>query len=298
MSARVVAFVNFKGGVGKTSNVVNLAAAIAAFHGKRVLVVDLDAQCSSSLWLMRKAEWREHTEDPARTTVQVFLDGIQGTDRFDPAEAIVRGVPRGESGFSMLENLDLLPASLDLLQVEERLSPKSKEPYFRFLSNSLKPLRDEYDYIFLDCPPSFHSVTKNALFFARDIVIPYIPDFLSLSGFQMFAGLIHDFGEQVAAYKVGRLKSGVAAVVVNRYQKTGNVYDEGIGQLQMLLAHLKAEGRVREEAVVLDPPIRNCVRVAESPDRHLPVVLHAPMSIGSEDYFALSGAMIEHLSTL
>ncbi len=287
--------INFKGGVGKTSNVVNLAAALAQFHEKRVLVVDLDAQCSSSLWLMTKAEWKAHTDNVKRTVFQAFHDGMVGSDRFDFADAVVRGVPRTAEGYSMLPNLDLLPATLRLLEIEEQIRVKPGEPFFRYLSTALRPHLKDYDFVFLDCPPSFQAITKNALFLAHHLFIPYIPDFLSLAGFQMFAGLVARFEEQVNEAKSGRLRSGISAVIVNRYQRAGNVYDEGMGELRMLLQRLKDEGMAFQEASVLEPPIRNCVRVAEAPDRHLPVTLHAPSSIGAQDYTELSQAVLSYL---
>lgn len=297
MAATIVAVINFKGGVGKTSNVVNLAAALAHFHEKKVLVVDLDAQCSASLWLMQKAHWKSHTENPKRTVYQAFMDQILGTERFDFDEAVVRGVPRTDENFSLLPTLDLLPASLKLLEVEEQIRVKSTEPFFKYLYHALRPHLKGYDYVLLDCPPSFHSITKNGLFLAQHLFVPYIPDFLSLSGFQMFAGLVSNFAEQVAGFKSSRLRSGISAVIVNRYQRTGNVYDEGIAELKMLLETMKSSGLCYADAAVLEPPVRNCVRVAESPDRHLPVNLHAPGSIGAQDYADLAGAVLAHLPT-
>lgn len=81
MPPTVVAFLNFKGGVGKASSVVNIGACLAATHQKRVLVIDLDAQCNTSLWLLRKTALRRHTEEPARTVSPmylVFVEGIHG----------------------------------------------------------------------------------------------------------------------------------------------------------------------------------------------------------------------------
>jgi chromosome partitioning protein len=125
MPPTIVAFLNFKGGVGKTSNVVNIGACLAATHQKRVLLIDLDAQCNTSLWLLGKTALRRHTEEPARTVTQAFKDKLRGTRLFRFADAVMRGVPLSEKGYKLIPRLDLLPATVDLLEVEEqaRCSP-------------------------------------------------------------------------------------------------------------------------------------------------------------------------------
>jgi chromosome partitioning protein len=83
MSSKVLAFINFKGGVGKTATVVNIGATLAKLHEKKVLLVDLDPQCNSSLWLMRPDRWREHVARGRHSTFQIFDDALQGKSRFN-----------------------------------------------------------------------------------------------------------------------------------------------------------------------------------------------------------------------
>lgn len=296
MSAKVVAFINFKGGVGKTANAVNIGAALAQFHEKRVLIVDLDAQCNASLWLLDKPAWRAHTEDLRRTVYQLFRDHISRTDKFDFNNAVIRGVPRNEEGFPALNNLDLLPAAVELIEIEDKIGRKNTDENFRYLAESLKPALRQYDYILLDCPPNIYSVSRNALFFADDLVIPYIPDFLSLSGFQIFAGLVEQHQESIASHRGGRKRARISAVVVNRYQR-GNVYDEGITELNMLVARLKEDRLIDERAAIIEPPIRSCVKVAASPDFHLPVTIFAPGSIGATDYVDVTQNLLAHFES-
>ena len=92
MSAKVLAFINFKGGVGKTACAVNIAATMAKLHDKKVLIVDLDPQSNSSLWLMRPDVWREHVAKGRRSTFEIFDDAIQGKDRFNFDESVIKGV--------------------------------------------------------------------------------------------------------------------------------------------------------------------------------------------------------------
>jgi len=137
--AKVIAFINFKGGVGKTSNAVNLGAVLARDFGKRVLIVDLDAQCNSTYWLLRHHERRALDETPQRTTCQIFLDHMVGTQIFDFDAAVIRGVPRSAAGNPHIASLDLLGAHVNLLDMEDRLSGRTLQPFFSFLEKTLKP---------------------------------------------------------------------------------------------------------------------------------------------------------------
>jgi chromosome partitioning protein len=294
MSAIVVAFLNFKGGVGKTANVVNLAAALAATHQQRVLVVDLDAQCNSSLWLLGKPLFKDHTSDPARGVAQAFRDALRGTKLFRFDQAVVRGVPRSEKDFKLIAGLDLLPASIDLLEVEEHLAHRPPEGVYRVLHALLKPRLADYDWVLIDCAPNFFSLTKNAVFAARHLAIPYIPDFLSLVGFQSLARLVEGFGARVGGQKTALGRTRISALIVNRYVQNGNVYKQGLLELEKLTADLKAQGLIHPRTRVLQPPVRQCVKVAEAPALHRPIALHAPESIGGQDYAALADDFRRH----
>jgi chromosome partitioning protein len=296
--ARVVAFLNFKGGVGKTANVVNIGACLAATHQKRVLIVDLDAQCNASLWLLGKNRWRSHTEGLARSVYQLFKDKIDGTRRFRFQDAILRGVPFSDKGFGLIGSLHLLPAAVELLRIEDPLASRAALGSHRFLFDQLAAVKKDYDYILLDCPPNFYALSKNAIFFADHLAVPYIPDYLSLTGFRTLAELVEDFGKRIGGTRTALGKTRISAVVVNRYEKVGNVFQQGLLELERLTQELKHEGLIHEMTKVLEPPIRSNAQVAESPAEHLPVLLHAPKSIGATDYTALTHSFIQHYEGL
>ena len=121
MSSKVLAFINFKGGVGKTATVVNIGATLAKLHEKKVLIVDLDPQSNASVWLMRPDRWREHVAKGRRSTFQIFDDALHGKPRFNFEEALVQGVVTW-TGFTDLPRLHLLPASVELLRIERQNS--------------------------------------------------------------------------------------------------------------------------------------------------------------------------------
>lgn len=292
--AKVVAFINFKGGVGKTSNVVNLGAVLARDFGKKVLIVDLDAQCNATYWLLKERARRAVHAAPQKTTCQIFLDHLVGTSIFDFDEALIPGVPRSDGDNPHLATLDLLPAHVNLIDMEDRLSARTMQPYFTFLDKTLRPHAKLYDYVFLDCPPNIYNVAKNALFFADAFVVPYRPDFLSLSGLHVFATVVQRFQNQVSGSKPRHSRPLIAAVIVNGLKRVGQVFQEALNELELELGDLRAKKLVHAQARLLIPAVRDCIKMAECSSHHLPVILHSEHAISSEDYRLLAADFIDH----
>jgi len=296
MAAKAIAFINFKGGVGKTAATVNIGASLANYQRKRVLIVDLDAQCNSSFWLLHPHAWQQHIENGKRSTYQIFQDHMMGTKLFDFEKSVVRGVPRAQ--VPLIANLDLLPASDRLLTIEDRIHQNKYARFFEFLAKDLKPYYKEYDYILFDCPPNTYSVTKNALFAADYCVVPYQPDYLSLSGFQMLAKLVDDFNERISGFKNLKHKASIAALMVSHYRSGLLVQQQAITDLEVLIADLRSQGLVHGRTTLLEPYIRYNVRVAESTNQHVPVCVLDPNSIGAQDYAAIAKNFDAHFSSL
>lgn len=292
MSAKVIAFINFKGGVGKTASVVNIGATLAKYHGKKVLIVDLDPQCNSSLWLLPPKTWSKHTQGGANSTFQIYEDYIVGTHRFSFDQAVVRGVPPSEE-FPLIASLDLLPASVELLRIEDRIHQNKYAQFFEFLYKTLRPHFSQYDYILLDCPPNVYSVTKTALFASHYTVVPFVPDYLSLSGLEILADEVETFYDRVSGFMTGRKRPKIAAFIISHYRTTGNVYDHAINELEITIKNLKASGKIHPKAALLSTYVRHSVHVAESTNEHLPVILHKPDSIGAQDYADLTQNFIQ-----
>lgn len=154
----ITALVSRKGGVGKTTTTVNLAAALAAM-GRKVLVVDLDSQASASLSL------GVHRDRLAPSSADVLLHGM-------PVEEAVRT--------TALPGLELITASVDLVRADQELSSfRGRETR---LQKSLAPIAGAYDLIFLDCPASLSLLPVNALAAADFFLVPVVPQFLALTG--------------------------------------------------------------------------------------------------------------------
>lgn len=296
MSATTIAFLNFKGGVGKTATAVNIGAALAHYQKQRVLIVDLDPQCNASFWLMPPADWKAHVEGGRHSTYQIFQDQIMGTHRFDFDKVVLRAVPR-KAGISQISRLDILPAAVELITIEDRIHQNKYARFFEFLHQALKPYYKEYDYIFFDCPPNVYSISKNALYAAENCVVPYVPDFLSLSGFQLLAQQIEQFNDRVSGFKGLRRRASIVGALISHY-KQSKAHDQGIIELELTLNRLKSEGQTHANAKVIYPAIRHLADVAESTSEHLPVVIHRPNGNGAEDYAQVAKAFHQHFQSL
>ncbi|MCX8026762.1 MAG: AAA family ATPase [Thermodesulfovibrionales bacterium] len=291
MNTKIIAFVNFKGGVGKTANVVNIGACLAKNHSKKVLIVDLDAQCNATYWLLKKETWTKVMDTPHLTVCQIFQDFLYKIKSFDFDECVIRGVPRAEGGLSYIDTLDILPASLNLLNAEDDLhSDKNNfnSTFFKILGKALKNHVADYDYVLIDCPPNIHIITKNALYFADYYIIPYIPDYLSLSGFKTFCSIVRNFQTRVGAIRGNSFNPRIRGIVINRFKHVGNVFTISMNELLIQLNMLKRDDLVHPDARIFNPPIRDCVGVAESSSLHQPVILSHPKSIGAQDYAELT----------
>lgn len=304
MPAQVLAFLNFKGGVGKTTSVVNLGAGLGYFKHKRVLVVDLDAQCNSTYWLLRPDHFAamESTEfegaGSAYSSWQIFRDAIYGTQLFQPTQAIIRGVPRSEMDYELIPNLHLLAGALDLIDVDFVADPKVVGRMRAALRETLDPLRESYDFILLDCPPHLHYVTQAALLAADHVVLPYNPDYLSLSGLYTLSRLLDRIDVVFAQQRAGQRRAAIAAVVICRHQLVGRAYATAISELKSQLDLLRQHRLVHPRCALLEPYVRHDVTVAEAASEHLPVLLHKPNCNATQDYKLLSNAFVAHFNSL
>ena len=155
---KIVSFSNQKGGVGKTTTCVNMAAYIAA-EGKKVLLVDMDPQGNATTGLGFSKSSLE------QSIYSVLIDDEKALENIMPTE---------------VENLDLLPSNIDLAGAEVELVYKKNRE--RVLKNALEEIRSRYDYILIDCPPSLGLLTINALACADSVIIPIQSEYYALEG--------------------------------------------------------------------------------------------------------------------
>lgn len=250
----IIAIANQKGGVGKTTTAVNLGASLAAL-GKRVLLVDLDPQGNATMG----CGVDKHSVD--RTSCDVLLGEAQVRD------VLVRG---DESG------LDVLPANGDLTAAEVGLMDMPMRD--KRLQIALGAVRDLYDVLIIDCPPSLNMLTVNALVAADGVLVPIQTEYYALEGLSALVRTI----DQVRTARNPRL--GILGILRTMHDPRNNLANEVSAQL---IAHFG-------DTVFRTIVPRN-VRVAEAPSHGLPVLRYDRASRGAIAYLALASELLRRL---
>ncbi|MGI6361615.1 MAG: ParA family protein [Bacillota bacterium] len=244
---KTIAVVNQKGGVAKTTTVVNLSAYLAD-KGKKVLLVDMDPQGNATSGLGVDRRRLQHC------IYDVLINGA-------PAESVTIA--------SQFSNLDLLPATIQLAGAEiELVSAISRESK---LKKALRPLKDKYDYVFFDCPPSLGLLTLNALTAADSIVIPLQCEYYALEGVSQ---LMNTF-DLVKRHLNSSLD--LEGVLLTMFDGRTNLSQEVAEE---------ARGFFAEK--VYQTVIPRSIRLSEAPSHGLPILHYDAKSKGAECYEQLA----------
>ncbi len=178
--AVTISFINFKGGVGKTTLCVEIAASLAHKFNERVLIVDLDPQTNATLSLMSIKDWKVHSSE--RGTLRDFFDTCYEGQFFELESILVK---KPVSYYGKLDKLDLLPSHIELFGMDLKLATKYGHDNLKaklFLKQALDPLSKQYDYIFIDCPPNLYLATQNGIFASQYYLIVALAEYLSTLG--------------------------------------------------------------------------------------------------------------------
>jgi chromosome partitioning protein len=178
----VVSFINFKGGVGKTTLCVEIAAALASSNGfkEKVLIIDLDPQTNATLSIMTEKAWKDFAT--TRGTLKDFFEACYQDTAFDLSSIIIKK-PVEYKG--LLTDLDIIPSHIELFGMDLRLATKFGHENIEaklFLRKALSRIQDEYTYVFIDCPPNLYLATQNGLFASDHYVIVALAEYLSTLG--------------------------------------------------------------------------------------------------------------------
>lgn len=258
MAAKVISFVNLKGGVGKTALAVNVGVSLAAEYGKRVLLVDLDPQSNASLWLMGLKDWVSRANHHRTKTVYGLLCHNEPI-----SECLVKSPVRNENGGIEAEKLDLIPATYHLMFFEEHYTvPEGQPPSYVQFYRHIRTLKDIYNYILIDCPPNIYKATKCAIFAADRIVVPCNPDALSWMGLDLLAKRINSFAQRTAAEfdgeRLGEAAPLVAGVIMNDVQTVAKIPNKlAETHLAQRLATLRSNGHTTADAKIFPIKIRD-----------------------------------------
>lgn len=207
---KVVSMINWKGGVGKTTLTLHLAAGLANRHRKRVLLVDLDAQCNLSFLAIGASSYITHAYTNSAPTLKNVFDNYFSHTPTNSADVILtkKVRARADKVFTqvgiVLSHQEL--TLLDMKLAREKRSGRDHREETKFeieklsvISNIIASVANEYDYVLLDCPPNVNLVTQNAFFASHYYVVPAIPDFLSTVGISLIKKYMDQFNSDYAS---------------------------------------------------------------------------------------------------
>ncbi len=251
--AKIISFTNKKGGVGKTTTAINMAAYCADL-GKKVLLVDIDSQGNATTGLgFSKSALK-------KSVYNVLIDDDAAANNILPTQ---------------VKLLDVLPANVDLTGAEVDLVYKRNRE--QILKNALEKIRDDYDYIFIDCPPSLGLLTINAWVASDSIIIPLQSEYYALEGVSQLMNTIAMVRQRLNP----RLQ--IEGVVITMYDGRALI-------AKQITAEIKKFFKNKLYEIIIP---RN-IRLAEAPSHGVPILLHDPKCVGARAYRALTEEFLSH----
>jgi chromosome partitioning protein len=258
---RIIALMNQKGGVGKTTTTVNLGAALAEL-GKRVCLVDMDPQSHLTI---------NYGIEPSADICSLY-------------DMLVDGASFLEATRRISDNIALVPSSIDLAAAEvELVSVLGRET---LLKKRIDAAQHEFDFILLDCPPSLGLLTLNALAVADEVIIPMQPHFLALQGVAKLLETVQLVNKRINP------KLKVSGIVLTMYDSQTKLSSEVVAELNSFILDALGKPLPWSNARIFKSKIRRNIKLAESPSFGQHIIDYEPSSNGATDYRALAKEVV------
>lgn len=248
---RIIAIANQKGGVGKTTTSINLSASLAA-RGKKVLVIDADPQGNTT------SGFGIDKNELENTIYELVLGECSIRDCIIKTE---------------VENVEVLPSNVNLAAAEIELIGVEKKEYI--LKGEVDWIKDEYDFIIIDCPPSLSMLTVNALTTANTVLVPIQCEFYALEGLSQLIHTVNLVKERLNP------ELEMEGVVFTMYDSRTNLSMQVVNNVK---SHIKQN--------VYNTIIPRNIRLAEAPSYGMPINIYDPKSAGAESYMALADEVL------
>ena len=250
---KVIAIANQKGGVGKTTTAINLAASLAVLE-KKVLIIDADPQANTTSGLNFSPD-----NDQERTLYEVMVDQIDIRNTLIQTE---------------IANLHMIPSHINLVGAEIQLVDAADRE--SRIKNALAAIKDEYDYIIIDCSPSLGLITVNSLAAADSVMIPVQPEFFALEGLGKLLQTIRLVQNGINP------NLNIEGFVVTMFDGRTKVHNQVLGEL-----------REHFGSMVFKSIIQRNIRLSEAPSHGKPIILYDVICNGTTNYLNLAKEVLE-----